>query len=109
VPTLAPKPKLEPEERVEGEFVGPFTRLTLTSERIVFSTWRMDDRSIRYDEVTRVEGGFSAGAHDLRDNSTVVYGIYVAYGEKRREEWAWIPRPGEAAGMIAYRAAQDRR
>lgn len=103
--TLSPDPRLEDGERAEHEFIGPFTRVTLTDRRIIFSTFWMGDTSIAYDQVTRVQGGFSAGAHDLRDNSTVVYGIYVAYGEgkQRREQWAWITDPRGAARLIVAR------
>jgi hypothetical protein len=69
----------------------------------------LGDRTIRYDQVTRAEGGFSAGAHDMRDNSTVLYGIYVQYQGKNDpgrhdEEWAWILDPEQAAEMIRRRA-----
>ena len=104
--TLSPAPVLEDGEQTEAEFIGPFTRVTLTDRRIVFSTFMSRDRGIAYDRVRRAEGGFSAGAHDWRDNSTVVYGIYITWGEgkERREEWAWIPRPQEAARLILARA-----
>jgi hypothetical protein len=108
--TLSPDPRLEDGERAEHEFIGPFTRVTLTDRRIIFSTFWMGDTAIAYDQVTRVQGGFSAGAHDLRDNSTVVYGIYVAYGEgkQEREQWAWIPDPRGAAGLILSRGQSGR-
>jgi hypothetical protein len=103
--TLSPEPTLEDGEVAEHVFVGPFTRVTLTDRHVVFSTFRERDRAIAYADVRRVQGGFSAGAHDMRDNSTVVYGVYVAYGDgkHRREEWAWIPEPKAAASIIASR------
>lgn len=105
--SIPPRTKLEDGEAIEHQFPCPFTRLTLTDRRIIFSTFLLGDTAIPYGEVTGVLAGFSAGPVDMRDNSSVVYGIYVCYGgegRKRREEWAWIPRPKIAAEIISSRS-----
>lgn len=101
--SIPPWPKLEDGEAVEHQFAGPFTRLTLTDRRIIFSTFLSGDTVIQYGEVTRVEGGFMAGDVGTRENATTVYGIYIRYGDQERETWAWIPDPQMAKGIIGRR------
>ena len=102
--SIPPRTKLEDGEAIEHQFPCPFTRLTLTDRRIIFSTPGLGDRGDQYDEVTRVEGGFSAGDNGTRENATVAYGIYIRYGDQEREAWAWIPNPKLAKLIISQRS-----
>ena len=105
--TVPPEPRLEEGEVAEHEFEGPFTRVTLTERRIIFSTVLLRDTVVPYDQVKSVFAGFFAGPSDLRDNSPlVVYGIYVCHGIAEHERWAWIPRPKLAAEIITSRSPQ---
>ena len=88
------------DETLIDEFVGPVARLTLTSKRIILS--RLDHRTFAYEDVTEVNGGwFAGGGPIMRENSDIVYGIYIA--TSKEEDWAHIPRPQVAAELIRSR------
>ena len=100
-----PAPVLDEGERVDAVFPGLLATVTLTDRRIFVARNFGRIRSIPYEDVKRVNGGWFAGAHDLRDNSDVLYGIYI---EERngREEWAWLGEPKRCATLIRERAGE---
>ena len=102
--SIPPWPKLEDGEAVEHRFTGPFTRLSLTDRRIIFSTFLSGDTVIQYDEVTRVEAGFMAGDVGTRENATTLYGIYIRYGVQEHEKLAWMANPQGAKIIICRRS-----
>ena len=83
-------------EVVVDEFVGPFSRLTLTESRIILTRFLGRERTIAYEDVSYVDGGWFACEE-------AVYGVY--FKGDGFEETARVPRAKHAAALIEARMA----
>ena len=94
-----PPANLRDGEVVVDEFVGPFSRLTLTESRIILTTRLIGERSIAYEDVSYVDGGWFS-------SEQAVYGVY--FKGDGFEETARVPRAEHAAELIEARMPPPR-
>lgn len=96
-----PPANLRDGEVFVGEFVGLCVRLTLTESRIIVTTRFSGERTIAYEDVSHVEGGWFVGSTVLGESSEAVYGVY--FKGNGFEETARVPGAEHAAELIEAR------